>query len=517
MQADSQQLQRMGLYRSSYLERLKEGDTAMLVLSALGGGGGSGGGGSGGMGAFGGLAGLGGSGSGSGGGGGGIGMTMRTRSTRGSRRNLRDWSSDSENEFGAEDEPESAFETEASSAKQASETGDESGKRQDTMSGIGAQPAYESLARRARRRTAHWHLRDDQAAWLAEQGEVLVPIRLELEVGDYRLHDAFVWNANERVITPEQFAAIYCADLSLSSGGRGEAQEYISQLIRQQIAEDVAENEWAFSGDELRANIDLEVQVGPLVLRDRIEWDIVEPLGSRPEEFARCLCRELGLGGEYPPLVAHRIREEVRRLRRELVNAGDAQWLRQPPVDSVLRPLNVAESWGPSIEIMSAEDMDKMWIHRERSYRRMRRSERGQTRTFGFLSQNAIPQDPPGGPAAGVAVPGINPVFYTQGLTGPSDAPSSGASSPQLSRRALSSTRSQGALTPTRSLSAPRVYNKVNVDTWECQHCGCDSSVTPIQRQGPNGPKTLCNACGIAWIVRDRQELPGSRKNKFRK
>ncbi|KAJ1726195.1 Chromatin structure remodeling complex protein sfh1 [Coemansia biformis] len=413
-----------------------------------------------------------------------------------------------------EDEAESAFETEVNSARQASEAGDETGKQLDMMSGIGPQPAYEGLARRLRRRTAHWHLRDDQAAWLAEQEEALVPIRLELEVGDYRMHDAFVWNANERVVTPEQFAAIYCADLALPAAGRVGAQEYIAQLIRQQVAEHVATNDVAFSGEELRVNIDLEVQVGPLVLRDRIEWDIAEPLGSRPEEFARCLCRELGLGGEYPPLVAHRIREEVARLRKDLADAGDAQWLRQPAVDSIFRPMNMAESWGPSIEIMSAEDMDKMWVHKERSYRRMRRSERGQTRSFNFLPPDAIPQDPAGAAAAGAAVPGINPAFYTQGLAGPGDAPSSGASSPQLSRRAHPGTRGQA--TPSRPLT-PRSYSKVDVDTWECEHCGCDSSVTPIQRQGPNGPKTLCNACGIAWIVRDRQELPGSRKNKFRK
>ncbi|KAJ2617019.1 Chromatin structure remodeling complex protein sfh1 [Coemansia sp. RSA 1365] len=498
----------MGLFRSSYLERLKEGDTAMLVLSALGGSGGAGGGsGSG-------IMSMGNGSGGSSGGGSGSGMIMRTRSTRGSRRNMREWSSDSEHEFGGEDEMESAFETEVSSVRQGSETVDEPAKGQDAMSGIGLQMTYESLPRRVRRRTAHWHLRDDQAAWLSQQEEILVPIRLELEVGDYRLHDAFVWNANERVITPEQFAAIYCADLSLPAGGRMGAQEHIAQVIRQQVAEHVAAIDWEFSGSELRVNLSLEVQVGPHMLRDRIEWDILEPLGSRPEEFARCMCRDLGLGGEYPPLVAHRIREEIARLHKDLSEAGDAQWLRQPPVDSIFRPLNVSESWGPSIEIMSAEDLDRMWMHKERSYRRMRRSERSHTRSFNFLPQETVPPEYANAAAANSAVPGLSPAFYTQGLTGPGDASSSQASSPQLSRRGHPGTRSHG--TTTRS-STPRIYSKVDVDTWECQHCGCDSSVTPIQRQGPNGPKTLCNACGIAWIVRDRQELPGSRKNKFRK
>ncbi|KAJ2326096.1 Chromatin structure remodeling complex protein sfh1, partial [Coemansia sp. RSA 2673] len=364
----------------------------MLVLSTLGGTGGGGGGGGGGSGnnGFGGLGGFGSptnAGSGN--------MNLRARSTRASRRNLREWSSDSENEFGGgDDDFESALETEQSSVKHGSDndgSGDKD-KVQDLMSGIGLQPAYLNLPKRARRRTAHQHLRDNQAAWLAQQEEALVPIRLELEVGDYRLHDVFVWNAKEQVITPEQFAAVYCADLSLPSSGRVGAQEHIAQLIQQQVAEHISANDCAYRGPELRVNLNIEVQVGPHVLRDRVEWDILEPLGSRPEEFARCLCRDLGLGGEYPPLVAHRVREEVARMHKELAEAGEAHWLRQNPVDSIFRPINMAAAWGPSIEIMSAEDLDRMWMHKERSYRRMRRSERGShTRTFNFLPPESVP------------------------------------------------------------------------------------------------------------------------------
>lgn len=31
-----------------------------------------------------------------------------------------------------------------------------------------------------------------------------------------------------------------------------------------------------------------------------------------------------------------------------------------------------------------------------------------------------------------------------------------------------------------------------------CNHCG--TNVTPVWRAGPNGPKTLCNACGVRWM-----------------
>lgn len=32
-----------------------------------------------------------------------------------------------------------------------------------------------------------------------------------------------------------------------------------------------------------------------------------------------------------------------------------------------------------------------------------------------------------------------------------------------------------------------------------CNHCGTSSKATPMMRRGPDGPKTLCNACGLFW------------------
>eukprot|EP00898_Chlorokybus_atmophyticus_P008674 jgi/Chlat1/8808/Chrsp90S08143 len=32
-----------------------------------------------------------------------------------------------------------------------------------------------------------------------------------------------------------------------------------------------------------------------------------------------------------------------------------------------------------------------------------------------------------------------------------------------------------------------------------CTHCGVAEGTTPMMRRGPNGPKSLCNACGLYW------------------
>ncbi|KAJ4958477.1 hypothetical protein NE237_025588 [Protea cynaroides] len=32
-----------------------------------------------------------------------------------------------------------------------------------------------------------------------------------------------------------------------------------------------------------------------------------------------------------------------------------------------------------------------------------------------------------------------------------------------------------------------------------CSHCGISEKSTPMMRRGPEGPRTLCNACGLMW------------------
>ncbi|RWR75242.1 GATA transcription factor 20-like protein [Cinnamomum micranthum f. kanehirae] len=60
------------------------------------------------------------------------------------------------------------------------------------------------------------------------------------------------------------------------------------------------------------------------------------------------------------------------------------------------------------------------------------------------------------------------------------------------------------------SQSPPRVT--------ECTHCGISHKATPMMRRGPEGPRTLCNACGLKWAnkgtLRDLSKgTPGSTHN----
>ncbi|GJM97554.1 hypothetical protein PR202_ga14489 [Eleusine coracana subsp. coracana] len=46
----------------------------------------------------------------------------------------------------------------------------------------------------------------------------------------------------------------------------------------------------------------------------------------------------------------------------------------------------------------------------------------------------------------------------------------------------------------------------------ECHHCGISAAATPMMRRGPDGPRTLCNACGLMWankgLLRDLSKSP---------
>ncbi|XP_023760727.1 GATA transcription factor 25 [Lactuca sativa] len=44
--------------------------------------------------------------------------------------------------------------------------------------------------------------------------------------------------------------------------------------------------------------------------------------------------------------------------------------------------------------------------------------------------------------------------------------------------------------------------DEMAVTTISCGHCGIRSKDTPMMRRGPDGPKTLCNACGLFWANR---------------
>ncbi len=54
----------------------------------------------------------------------------------------------------------------------------------------------------------------------------------------------------------------------------------------------------------------LNIHIGNISLVDQFEWDLAEEKNS-PEEFAKKLCADLSLGGEFVTAIAYSVRGQV--------------------------------------------------------------------------------------------------------------------------------------------------------------------------------------------------------------
>ncbi|PFH53406.1 hypothetical protein AMATHDRAFT_137812 [Amanita thiersii Skay4041] len=262
----------------------------------------------------------------------------------------------------------------------------------------------------------------------AQRRTALVPIRVEFETDTHRIRDCFLWNINETIITPENFARIFCNDLDLSLVPWADT---IANQIRAQLEEHegVASMEIGLDGaqdidavppndeeiHECRVILSIDVQIANYHLMDHIEWDLLSPL--TPEAFSQRLCMELGLPGEAVPLVAHAVHEELMKHKKDAIEwgviggdlgeditsnvggGGDRpnrdrnafgvvkdktglgfSWGRAPKdgrgpktLKSVWRDWAEAEEFRTKFEELTAEEVERREIERERASRRLRR------------------------------------------------------------------------------------------------------------------------------------------------
>ncbi|XP_025425894.1 SWI/SNF-related matrix-associated actin-dependent regulator of chromatin subfamily B member 1-A isoform X1 [Sipha flava] len=198
----------------------------------------------------------------------------------------------------------------------------------------------------------------------ANFSELLVPIRLDMEIEGQKLRDTFTWNKNESLITPEQFAEVLCDDLDLNPLPFVPA---IAQSIRQQIE--------AFHNDNIldeqhdqRVIIKLNIHVGNTSLVDQVEWDMGEKDNS-PEQFAMKLCAELGLGGEFVTAIAYSIRGQLSWHQRTYAFSEAPLSV----VETPFRPPSDADQWSPFLETLTDAEMEKKIRDQDRNTRRMRR------------------------------------------------------------------------------------------------------------------------------------------------
>ncbi|KAF9098425.1 SWI/SNF chromatin-remodeling complex subunit [Mortierella sp. GBA35] len=257
-------------------------------------------------------------------------------------------------------------------------------------------PAHRKRARKSKEFTFTKAMIEEQA----QKEDILVPIRLEVEVDGLVLRDTFTWNLHESLITPEHFAEVLCEDMQfpapqfapqIAKSIREQIQDYhlpaLSTLPPSSEDQDQPAGEDARPSQELRILIKIDITVANTSLVDQFEWDISCP-NNDPEHFAEVLANELGLGGEFRTAIAHSIREQVQTHTKCLnligynydggsVHDEDLRGSFLPKITTILREEEAVDQFTPILEKLTEPEIEKLERDRERDKRRKRRQTRG--------------------------------------------------------------------------------------------------------------------------------------------
>ena len=203
----------------------------------------------------------------------------------------------------------------------------------------------------------------------------LIPININIELEGKKFKDQFFWNSNEPYLNIENFAKIIADDNQLPAGFDTE----ISSQMKKQINlyrkyEDIE--------GEILKTIKLDIRIGDMLYNDQIEWDINNPNNS-PEEFAKCVCMDLGLGTEFILRISHSIREQILEYQKAAVNekknyfqrfSNTGNFKNKIDENNYLRDIYNGDSeWQPEVKQISVEEIKKFEKKEERKNRHARR------------------------------------------------------------------------------------------------------------------------------------------------
>ncbi|KAF5096443.1 hypothetical protein D0Z00_002775 [Geotrichum galactomycetum] len=254
--------------------------------------------------------------------------------------------------------------------------------------------AYPRERKRNKRISRELNFSTTQTEEIADTPEMLVPIRLDLDLDKYRLHDTFTWNTNEKTVTVAQFAENLVEDfhfpLSVSTNVATAINEQLTDFHPHTFC-DITGPKYAattnFRDEDMRILIKLDITVGQHNLIDKFEWDINCPENS-PEEFAEVLCQELNLSGEFCTAIAHAIREQQQLFTKSLLLVGH-QFDGSPIADEdirrefcpsvttdFLRAKSHVKEFQPVLFQIDDNELDRQDKDRDRESRRKRRQGR---------------------------------------------------------------------------------------------------------------------------------------------
>ncbi|KAE8154743.1 hypothetical protein BDV25DRAFT_147363 [Aspergillus avenaceus] len=257
---------------------------------------------------------------------------------------------------------------------------------------------YPSNRRRpGNRRTRELRVSRKDLKTQSEQGEDLVPIRLDIDWEKIKIRDTFTWNLHDRVVSHDLFAEKLVEDLGLPLETCTPLVRMVSQSIQEQLCDYYPqiymEDEpldphlpySAYKNDEMRILVKLNITIGQHTLIDQFEWDINDPHNS-PEDFAARMTDDLSLSGEFTTAIAHSIREQSQLFTKSLYilsHPFDGRPIDDPdlktaflptPLSSSFRPFQAAKEFTPYLYELNEAELERTEVSISRDQRRQKRS-----------------------------------------------------------------------------------------------------------------------------------------------
>lgn len=203
----------------------------------------------------------------------------------------------------------------------------------------------------------------------------LIPINLNIELEGKKFKEIFFWNLNEPYLRIENYAKIITEDNQLPLAFEVEIINQMNKQITQYRKYEKIEG-------EIIKQIKLDIRIGDIIYTDQFDWDINNP-ANLPEEFAKILCADLGLGSEFVLPICHSIREQILELQKTVVNekktyyyngyyTKNSGYNHKSVVnkDNYLRDIYTDNSeWQPNVKQISLDEIKKFEKKEERKTR----------------------------------------------------------------------------------------------------------------------------------------------------
>lgn len=143
-------------------------------------------------------------------------------------------------------------------------------------------------------------------------------------------------------------------------------------------------------------------------MKDQFEWPLFEQ-DVTPERFSIILAADLGISGEFIPMIAHSIREQVVLARLEFHESIAA-----PDYSTCLRDDEEME-WEPDLQLLDDEQINMLAKEEDRNNRRLRR----QRQSFPVPSTVKKNYVPPNGAPVVPETPAPKPVTIVSNQSSP--------------------------------------------------------------------------------------------------